>query len=331
MYRNAGRHPVSFQLPPHHVTLTLTSTPASLSSVPFQGRCRPPKVSQNVKSTKTKTQQVAETESSSEESDASSQLTDLQESDEEDVSDQHDEDFAPNMSDDALGELLAQEVRSDKRTALSFIYIHHYDPQTPTIIHRSSRKAASQHSSGSGDEAEELETEGTQSSPRPPPTSSDTEESAAADAANDVAIVDVESGDSDADDFPETISRAQVCLSSLSTAFIDCSSCTQPASKKNNRHASRTASQAPVHEQQMQAQGMLCYISYLVTDYQCNQVSRDKKEATRSDAAPTHDKNIKRSHSQKDTTLSQITNSRHTLKETKVYFELLIVHLTNCF
>ncbi len=251
MYRNAGRHPVSFQLPPHHVTLR-SPPPPLRCPVSHSKVAAGPKVSQNVKSTKTKTQQVAETESSSEESDASSQLTDLQESDEEDVSDQHDEDFAPNMSDDALGELLAQEVRSDKRTALSFIYIHHYDPQTPTIIHRSSRKAASQHSSGSGDEAEELETEGTRSSPRPPPTSSDTEESAAADAANDVAIVDVESGDSDADDFPETISRAQVCLSSLSTAFIDCSSCTQPASKKNNCHASRTASQAPVHEQQMQ-------------------------------------------------------------------------------
>ncbi len=259
------------------------------------------------KLTKSKTKPVAETESSSpEESDASSQLSDLRESDEEDVSDQDDEDFSPNMCDDALGDLLAQEVRDDKHTAVSFIYIYHYDHQTPSIIHRSSRKAASQQSRGSGDELDEFETEGTRSSPRPPPTSSDTEISAAADAAND-AIVDVESGDSDADEFPETISRAQVPSPPLSTAFIDCSSCTQPASKKNRPHASRATSQAPVHEQQMQPK--VCFTIFHIQSLNINVIRYLATRSSRREVAQhLHTIRIQRAASRRgDTSLSQIT------------------------
>lgn len=66
---------------------------------------------QKARTTKSKTQPVAETDSepssSDSESDASSQLTDLWDSDDK-VN--NDKEFAPGLTDDALGDLLAKEV-----------------------------------------------------------------------------------------------------------------------------------------------------------------------------------------------------------------------------
>ena len=124
MYQNTGHHLVSFK-PQRPVTLHSSLHPPLRCPVSHPKVASGAKAAQKTKSTKSKTQPVAGTESSSsEESDASSESK-LTELDEEEPSDQDDEDFALNISDDALGDLLAQEVCNDKHKALFLIYIYY--------------------------------------------------------------------------------------------------------------------------------------------------------------------------------------------------------------
>lgn len=102
--------------------------------------------------------------------------------------------------------------------------IHHF--QVPTIVDNSLRRAASRRSPSAGIFEEdleaasggELEAQGTRSSSRPPPISSDTEDFAAAEPEIDGADLDASSGDSDEELFPEKISRDQVSLAFHSAA-----------------------------------------------------------------------------------------------------------------